>query len=83
MYSSYSYILQNPVGITDSGIAQHTVEQLCSQLREIAAYHNRLYGIINALKKENAALKAKIEKPAPNYMDDLLGLGSQENPNSL
>lgn len=52
-------------------ITQYSMEKICIQIREIAAYHHRLYGLINALKKENAALKAK---EAPNYMDDLLGL---------
>jgi hypothetical protein len=49
-----------------------------SACKEIAAYHHRLYGIINGLKKENAALKAKLEKPAPDYMDDLLGFKTRE-----
>jgi hypothetical protein len=58
----------------DTAYYSRVVKVIAPACQEIATYHNRLYGIINSLKKENAALKAKYETPVPDYMDDLLGL---------
>lgn len=72
----YYITISNPIGITENGIAQCTLEQICEQIREIAKYHQRLYGIINGLKKEIASLKAeKTKEPVTCVMDDLLDLG--------
>lgn len=59
----------------DIAYGSRVVKAIAPISREIAAYNHRLYGLINALNKENAALKAKVTEPVPNYMDDLLGLG--------
>jgi hypothetical protein len=67
--NGYNYTIINPTGTTENGIAPYTVELLCTQIREIAKYHQRLYGIINGLKKEVATLKSKIPETAPNPFD--------------
>jgi hypothetical protein len=53
----------------DSTIQAKNIQILSDVCRKIAKYNQRLYGIINGLKKEVATLKSKIPETAPNPFD--------------